>query len=73
MTKKTKRNIAKTLIFTYHTLNFLAVAMFVLFLIWIAFSFIEVQIHNWTMLSDNPYKYSGINFFGKMMEWFPCR
>ena len=33
------------------------------FLMWFGWSILEVWIHNWTMLSDNPYQYSGINMF----------
>ena len=73
MSKKMKRRIAKTLIFTYHTLNFLAVAIGVAFLVWIAASFIEIQIHNLYIGSEKEYIYSSLNFFGKMLEWFPCK
>ena len=40
------------------------------FLMWLFASFMEVQIHNWTMLDETPYQYSGWNFFTTMMEWF---
>ena len=40
------------------------------FLMWLLVSFIEVQIHNWTMLDDNAYQYSSWNFFAHMTGWF---
>ncbi len=39
------------------------------FLMWLFASFMEVQIHNWTMLDANPYQYSEWNFFEMMMRW----
>ena len=71
MTTRKKILITIELIKIFAKLAFMAAT--ILFIAWIAFSFIEVQIHNATMLNDVHYQYSDINFFGKMMEWFPCK
>lgn len=69
-TKKLSRKARIAIKHTKILLKMLYVASCVLFLSWIAFSVLEVWIHNATMLRENPYQYSEINFFSNMLTWF---
>lgn len=68
-----KKKVLITIELIKIAIKLLVIGASIVFLAWLAWSFLEVQIHNFTIESATPYEYSSINFFGKMLEWFPCK
>ncbi len=65
-----KKKVLITIELVKIAMKLLLIGAIIAFVAWVAWSFLEVQIHNLTMTNANPYEYSNINFFGKMLEWF---
>lgn len=68
MTHTTKKQIKRTAELAGKILGTLFIAASVLFIAWIVFSLVEVQIHNWTALSEQPYEYSAFNLFNILLN-----
>jgi hypothetical protein len=68
MTHTTKKQIKRAAELAGKILGALFIAASILFITWIVFSFAEVQIHNWTALSEQPYEYSAFNLFNLLLN-----
>lgn len=68
MTRTTKRRRRKNL--TYKILSIIGTIILVLLFIWIAFSIVEVWMHNATLSFAQPYVYSNFNLFEIMFKLF---
>ena len=68
MTHTTKKQIKRTIELIGKIIGALFIAASILFLVWIVFSLAEVQIHNWTALSEQPHEYSAFNLFNILLN-----
>lgn len=54
----------------YSCISWLVVLICAALLLWILLSVIEIQAHNFTMVSDAPHQYGSWNFFFKIFKGF---